>query len=177
MWRWECTLMAGVWSDYTTMLKREVTSDIVGKEDSNQNTENHAVQKGIWIRSSELEIPLWKAEIWKAGSFSLSLEVKLCSALHSTPALSTSSSFLDGITSPCLKSRWSLIVPAQVSPGPFSSCAWKLSKKDTRVRSLLDSTIHSLCFWPPASLVSMHLSMKTGKGIHYNVLFIVVPIL
>lgn len=121
--------MAVVWSDCTIVLIREVMSDVIGKEGSKQNTEDRAIQRGIWTWSSELEILLlWKAER-QASSFSLGLEVKLCSALHLCPSSPHPSSFLTSFF--CFKSTWSWIVPAQVPPGSSSSCAWKLSKKDT----------------------------------------------
>ena len=92
---------------------------------------------------------------------------------HSSPQL-----FLGVVTSfCCFKSRWSWIVSAQVPPGPSSSSAWKLSEKDKGTRSLSAPTIHRLCSWPPASLVSKHSTEETRKGILLNVLIFVVPTL
>ena len=145
-------------------------SDVIEKESGKQNTEDHVVQKGTRTWTSELEILLRKAESWRADPFTLGVEVKLCSALHLCPSFSLPSFF------------WMLLLSLvsnqdghrlfQVPPGP-SSCAQKLSKEDTAVRSFPDSTVHFQCFWSPGSLVSMHSSEETGKGIHYNALFIV----
>lgn len=154
-------------------------SDTVEKEGSKQDIEDHAVQGRIWTwilrivntpfeegRSLKGWLPL--LECWG--------EALQCSShlLHS----SSSQLFLGVVTSfCCFKSRWSWIVSAQVPPGPSSSSAWKLSEKDKGTRSLYVPTIHRLCSWPPASLVSKHSPEETRKGILLNVAIIVVPTL
>lgn len=118
---------------------------------------------------------VWAEEVWEEERGNRVVE-PWGEAVHPAPAIHPSS-FLNVLPSSYFKSGRSWIISAQVPPGPSSSCAQKLSKKDTGVRFFSGPTIHLLYFWPLGSLVSMHSSEETGKGIHFNAPFIVVPIL
>lgn len=94
------------------------------------------------------------------------------------PWLSPPQLYLNIVTSSCyFKSGWSWIVSARVPLGPSSSSAWKHSEKDIGTGSFPAPTIHRLCSWPLASLISKHSPEEMSKDIPLNVLIIVVPTL